>query len=491
MRILGIFWAILALFFFTHCGELDQVESENGAVTPVERDLPEIQKDGKLVALTAYSTTSYFIYRGKPQGYEYELLEMLADYLNLELELVIVEDMDQVFEKLNEGKGDIVAYNMTVTKDRAEMVSFTRDINSTRQVLVQRKPDNWESMPAHQVNNMLIRNQIDMLEVPVHVRKNSSYYSRLRNLEQELGGNIDIQNVPGNVSTETLIRKVAEGEIAFTVADENIARINQIFYPNIDIETPVSFPQRIAWAVRQNAPQFQEAVNAWIEEIKSSATYYVLYNKYYENRHAHRRRVQSDFFSLTGSQLTPYDDLLRAAGENSGFDWRILASLMFQESRFDPQAVSWAGAQGVMQLMPATAQRFGVHDPFDPAQSIRAGVQFLEYLDEFWSDHIRDDNERLKFVLASYNVGPGHVADARRLAEKYGHNPDLWFGNTAKYLRKKSERQYYLDEVVKYGYARGEEPYRFVIDILKRFEHYRNFSMEELVSKGEGPDEDM
>jgi membrane-bound lytic murein transglycosylase F len=147
---------------------------------------------------------------------------------------------------------------------------------------------------------------------------------------------------------------------------------------------------------------------------------------------------------------------------------------MYQESRFKPQAQSWAGAQGLMQLMPPTARQFGVRDANDPEDNVRGAVKFIEWLTNYWDDIILDENERLKFILASYNTGHGHVEDARRLAEKYGDDPNLW-EEVAYWLLQKSKAEVYNDPVVKYGFARGLEPVLYVRHILDRYEHYRQF----------------
>ena len=155
------------------------------------------------------------------------------------------------------------------------------------------------------------------------------------------------------------------------------------------------------------------------------------------------------------------------------WDWRLLASLVYQESQFLPYKKSWAGAVGLMQLMPKTAREFGAHDLLDPQENINAGTNYLRWLQNYWRD-IPNSGERVKFVLASYNVGTGHVQDARRLAEKYGKDPNIWEDNVAFFLLKKSQKEYYDDEVVNFGYCRGEEPIRYVDEILKRYEHYKN-----------------
>ncbi|MEK6320126.1 MAG: transglycosylase SLT domain-containing protein [Acidobacteriota bacterium] len=173
-------------------------------------------------------------------------------------------------------------------------------------------------------------------------------------------------------------------------------------------------------------------------------------------------------------KLSQYDPLLRQYSAELSWDWRLLASQTFQESRFKPNAKSWAGATGLLQLMPATGQEFGVQNPLDPEDNVRGAVKFLIWLTDYWSKRIEDKDERLKFILASYNTGAGHVEDAQRLAEKYGSNPKAW-DDVAYWLLQKSKVQYSEDPVVKYGFCRGIEPVTYVILILKRFEHYKRF----------------
>ncbi len=272
---------------------------------------------------------------------------------------------------------------------------------------------------------------------------------------------------------EQLIERVANGQINYTVSDEHLASVNQGFYSNIDILTPLSFSQNLAWAVKKDSPELLEAINEWLEDFKQTRQYASLYNKYFNNPRT-ANIARSQFHSLGGGRISVYDDYFKRYAEQYGWDWRLIASVAFQESRFNPRAVSWAGAFGVMQLMPATAALYNVHQNSPVSENIRAGVSYLHYLNERFKRIIEDDDERLKFVLASYNVGLGHVFDARRLAEKNGKDPNIWKDNVDYYILNKSKPKYYLDPVVSHGYARGLEPYLYVIEILERYEHYLN-----------------
>ena len=471
----GIVFFLITLLISGCGGGKEEDQTENFDTEQVKRDYPAIEEEGVLRAITIYSSTSYFLYRGQPMGYEYELLQRLADHLNLELEIVVAKNLDNEIKMLNSGKGDLIAHGLTVTKERKKRINFTRYHTTTHQALVQKKPDNWRSMKRHEIENTLVTDALDLIGKTVHVRKNSSYYQRLLNLEEEIGGDIDIVTVKGTLTTEDLIKKVADGEIEYTIADYNIASINQTYYPILNIDVPFSFFFLFAWAVRNSSPVLLEKVNEWIALMRQKTDYYVIYNKYFKNKKSYKRRIQSPLFSPSTGKISEYDPLIRDYSGSINWDWRLLASLIYQESRFDPDVKSWAGAVGLMQLMPSTAQQFGVSNLYNPKANVRAGTAYIDYLKEFWKE-IPDSSERIKFVMASYNVGQNHVADARRLAEKHGRDPNLWDENTAYYLLQKSKPEYYNDEVVKYGYCRGDEPYEYVREILQRYDHYKRFA---------------
>jgi membrane-bound lytic murein transglycosylase F len=199
-----------------------------------------------------------------------------------------------------------------------------------------------------------------------------------------------------------------------------------------------------------------------------------MYKNYFIDRKGYKERAASEYLMHETGKLCQYDPLLRQYSAELSWDWRLLASQTFQESRFKPNAKSWAGATGLLQLMPATGQEFGVQNLRDPEDNVRGAVKFLIWLTDLWSKRIEDNDERLKFILASYNCGAGHVEDAQRLAEKYGSNPKAW-DDVAYWLLQESKVQYSADAVVKYGFCRGIEPVTYVRLILKRFEHYRRF----------------
>lgn len=442
----------------------------------VLEDFPEIKERGKLIAITSYSPLSYFIYHGQPMGYEYELLQMLGSQLDMEVEIRLARDLEQMIDMLEKGEGDLIAYGLTITAERRERLAFTDPMNVTRQVLVQRKPANWRQMKLHEIEALMIRNPFDLAGDTVYVRRGSAYTSRLHNLSLEIGDSIVVKEAPAQYTTEDLIHLIANDSITLTVADENIAQIQSAYYQNLDVSTPLSLPQQTAWAVRPTSPLLLDTINAWLTSAQNSADYYVIYNKYYKNRQAFRARYASEFNPSTGGNISPYDSLIKAGAERLEWDWRLLAALIYRESQFNPRARSWAGAQGLMQLMPRTAREFGASNPYDPRQNISAGVKFLQWLENYWSQHIEDPKERQKFVIVSYNVGQGHLQDARRLAEAFDASPDVWEDNVERFMLKKSNPDYYNLEMVRFGYASGFEPVNYIKTIHQLYDHYKKFT---------------
>lgn len=474
MKFLQYILSAALVFFVISCSN-NNTNNNHKNLSTVQTDLDSIKARGKLVAITGYNAYSYFIYRGLPMGFEYDLVKRLADHLDLDLEIIVEKDINEMFRKLDEGEGDIIAFNLTVTSERMEQVSFTHYHHTTKQVLVQRRPENWRRMMNHQIERELIRTPFDLDGKTVYVRNGSAYLQRLKNLEVETGISMNIIQAESTLSTEDLIEMVSTGEIDFTVSDDNIAMLNQAYYSNLDIGTDLSLPQKIAWAVRKDSDSLLTVINDWLDEMRGDPDYYTIYKKYYQNRHDFKNRLVSEYFSAKTGKISEYDDLLKDYSKYLDWDWRILASLIYQESRFDNQARSWAGAVGLMQLLPSTAEQYGVTDLTDPYQNLEAGIKYLVWLDNFWEREIADKDERIKFVLASYNIGLGHIMDARALAEKYDGNPDVWEDNVEIFLLKKSRQKYYNDEVVKYGYAKGTQTIAYVNEILERFDHYKQF----------------
>ena len=427
-------------------------------------ELKHVKLRGKLRVVIDYNSTNYFIYKGHTMGFQYEMLEALAKHLGVKLELTVNNDLLSSFESLEQGDVDLLGMNLAVTSDRMEKFNFTIAHSQSSQVLIQRQPG---------IDSLgFIGKQADLEGKRIYVQAGSSSQEQVEILTEEMTNPIDIV-VDDKLEMEELISEVANGEIDYTIADENVAIVNSTYYPNIEFKTRVSFPQNLAWALRKGANYLTQDINIWLIEFQKTRKYRRIYQKYFESSRI-EARMQSEYFTVKSGKISDYDDLLKEKAKIIDWDWRLLAALVSQESNFDPTAQSWVGAFGLMQLMPETAYRYDVDSLSSPIDNVDAGVRHLKYLTYKLNSTLVDKTDELKFLLASYNVGLGHVLDARRLAEKNGKDPDQWKGSVDYYLLNKSKPEFFNDPVVKYGYCRGAEPYQYVIKILERYSHYQN-----------------
>jgi membrane-bound lytic murein transglycosylase F len=462
---------------------------------PISRDLAQIRERGYLVVLAPYNSTTYFIYQGQPLGYEYELLQAFAKDLGVELKMVVVTDPKSLFPLLNSGEGDLAAARLmppagpTAAIEDQAPVSFTRVLYRTEPVLVQQgEPPSAagegtekalaagpaDPLPEIDIQARLVTRAAQLAGRTVSLPEKSAYRPTLIELSDEISGDIHVVEMGEKIQDETLAQKVARGEVEFTVMQKNLADLKEAEFKNLKVRPILGQSRGVAWALRKNSPELLNELNRWIEEKKNGPLFDNLYRKYFIDRRRYLERVQSEYLTSTTGKLCAYDALIKQYAGKLGWDWRLLASQAFQESRFKPEARSWAGATGLLQLMPATARQFGVTNALDPADNVQGAVKFLKWLQDYWAKRIPDENERLKFILASYNCGAGHVEDAQRLTEKYGGNPQSW-EDVSYWLLQKSTQQYSSDEVVKFGFCRGLEPVNYVNNILERYDHYKQF----------------
>ncbi|WP_321319958.1 transglycosylase SLT domain-containing protein [Labilibaculum sp.] len=427
-------------------------------------ELKHVKLRGKLRVVTDYNSTNYFVYKGHTMGFQYEMLEALAKHLGVKLELTVNNDLVSAFASLERGDVDLLGMNLAVTSDRMENFNFTIPHSQSRQVLIQRSPINDSTG--------FIRNKSELGGKRIHVQAGSSFQEHLLRLSNEMEMPVDIVVVE-MLEVEELISMVASGEIDYTIADENVAMVNSSYYPGIEFKTSVSLPQNLAWALRKGANHLTHDVNMWLMDFQKTKEYRRIYQRYFRSSRI-EEMMQSEYFTVKSGKISDFDDLLKEKAKLIDWDWRLLSALISQESNFDPKAQSWVGAFGLMQLMPETAYRYDVDSLSSPIENVDAGVRHLKYLKGKLDETLSDRTDELKFLLASYNVGLGHVLDARRLAEKNGKNPDQWKGSVDYYLLNKSKPEFFNDPVVKYGYCRGSEPYQYVNKILERYNNYQN-----------------
>ncbi len=439
---------VLVLFFSCNQG----VDTKN------HRDLPQILESDTLVVATLYGPISYFNYKENEMGYEYEFVKQLCKELNVELKLYVAQNLNSMLEMLENSNVDLVAYRVPYTEENKEKIEFTKREYISNQVLVQCKSDT------------IVKDVLQLSGKKVIVPDNSIYSKRIHFLNDEIGGGIIVEYSPDTIKVEDLIADVAHHKISYTFAEKDIARLNKTYFGNLDYSLDVSFPQRAAWCVSKQSSELLEYINTWVKKSNKTATNSAIYNKYFE---------KSKYFESEGykkipshNRISSYDEYFKKYASIVGWDWRLLAAIAYKESKFDPTVVSWAGACGIMQIMPTTAISLGLTEEefHDPEKNIKASVQYLRKMEKLFPN-ITDTNEQVKFVLASYNAGPGHIFDARALAVKNGLDPDIW-ENVKDYLRMKSDPIYYNDEVCKYGYCRGEEPINYVDEIMRKYSEY-------------------
>ena len=315
-----------------------------------------------------------------------------------------------------------------------------------------------------------ITDETQLVGKEIYVEDNSKYKFRLQNLNEELGGGIVIHAIDRDtLITEDLIEMVSSGAIPLTVVDSDIARLNRTYYRDLDISLPLSFPQKSSWGVSPEKQWLADSVNAWFAQEKPKERQARLLKRYFELSKNGDTRFNIDF---SKGRISPYDHLFRKYAAEIGMDWRLLASQGYHESHFDTTCVSWAGARGIMQIMPRTARAYNLSasEITNPEANIRTATRIIKDLDKSLAKRVTDNNERLKFVIAAYNSGIAHIYDAIALAKKYGKNPQLWDGNVEAALLMKANPEYYSDPVCKAGYFRGRETVAYVREVMEFYE---------------------
>lgn len=424
------------------------------------RSLREIVESGYIRVLTRNNDTSFFIYRGHRMGFDYELGKRLAQRLGLRVDMIVTQGWADMVPALLRGEGDVIAAEVSVTAERRKQVLFARPWGRTREVVV------WRA------GSPPIREAGDLSGKEVHVRRASTYFETLTALNQGLRAagrqEVIVKTVPEDEETDSVLQAVSAGEIAYTVADELLAGIHTGCWENLVVGPALGAGRELAWAVRPGDVALRKAVDGLFRELRRKPDFNVLKNKYFEAGRSFRQERADAFYASETGTLSRWDALLRKHAEEHGFDWRLVAAQIYQESRFDPARRSWAGAQGLFQIMPATARDLGIRDPRDPEQSIRGGLEYMQRLFDHYRD-VPDPVERYRFALAAYNTGLGHVDDARLLARRENKDATRW-RQVAPHLLLLSDRR--IASRTRFGYCRGSEPVDYVRHIDERYAGY-------------------
>ncbi|SDT84759.1 membrane-bound lytic murein transglycosylase MltF [Desulfobacula phenolica] len=413
--------------------------------------LERIEKTRVMRLITTNSINTCYWYNDRPTGFEYDLAREFADFLNVDLDIV-TPGRNNMFSYLEQGKGDFIASGLAITKKRLEDVNFSIPYMTVQQHIVHHKlvfgPKNIKGL------------NLQTIDIP----RGTSYQARLEEIKNS---GIDLNYIlHNNIPKEELIRMVYNQEIKFTIADNTIAYLNQRYYPDIRIGIPVQEKEYLAWAVNKNDSQLLEQMNKFFLYANETGILNRITDKYYSNIE------NSDLFDLKifhhriKTRLPKYKKIIVEESMKYDFDWKLLAAAIYQESHFNPNAISFTNVMGLMQVTTVTAEEMGIENRLIPAQSIKAGIKYLDKMVKRF-DYLEDEYERMLFALASYNVGYGHVMDAIRIAEDMGWDGTKW-QNLKAALPLLSKSKYYTK--TQYGYARGWEPVQYVERILTYFD---------------------
>ncbi|MDD2388543.1 MAG: membrane-bound lytic murein transglycosylase MltF [Desulfobacterales bacterium] len=413
----------------------------------------------ELTVITRNNANCYYQYRGQEMGFEYDLARAFADYLGVRLNISVAENWEKMIPDLLDGKGDLIAASMTISPGRLRQVAFSDGyMPIQQQIIVHRNQTDIDS--PEQLNGKT-----------VHIRKGTAYQNKLTELKKQ-GIDLTIA-LYDDLSPEEFIRQVADREIEVTVANSNIALLNQRYYPQAVVAGPLNGEEYLGWAVHPEAKGLLEKINSFFQTIRDDGTFSKIYNRYYANLDDFDYVDVQIYHNRLKSRLPTYQNIIQKAAGMQNFDWRLIAAQIYQESHLDPLAKSHAGAYGLMQLTQSTADSYHVTDIYDPVQNIHAGVTHLKKLYDYFDQSERRD--RLMIAFAAYNVGLGHIQDAQSLAQEIGLDPDSW-SSLKQVLPLLRHRKYYKQ--TRYGYCRGTEPIMYVDRIMLYYDILKHQGIE-------------
>jgi membrane-bound lytic murein transglycosylase F len=419
--------------------------------------LDRILASGELRVITGNSPHSYYVDRSQSRGFDYELAREFADRLGVRLQVVPCRSWEDMLAALNAGRGDLIAAGIEITRSRARQAAFSDGYREVQQHLISHR--RLAPIAALQ----------DLGGKIVDVGRGSAHQERLEELRSQ-GIDVTIR-VHDNLPEDQLIRRLARGEIDFTVANSNIALMIRRYYPSASVRPLSRDTIPLGWAVRRDARHLLEKINEFFGSMRQTGRLEDIYEKYHWNIGDFDYIDLKTFHERIRARLPRFRPFIKDAAQRNGFDWCLIAAQAYRESHLDPLARGAYDARGLLQVLPATGRSLKAADLLDPVANIKAGVQYLKWV----YDQIEgmDEDDRLLTSLAAYNAGPGHVQDARRLASKMGLDPNRWESLT-KTLPLLRFRKYYQE--AEQGFCRGDITVAYVkqimiyYDILKRQE---------------------
>ncbi|MEE2903267.1 MAG: transglycosylase SLT domain-containing protein [Myxococcota bacterium] len=431
-------------------------------------DLNVIKEKGVLRVLTRNNSSSYFIAKGRQLGFEYEVAKAYADSIGVRLAIVVPQSRSGLIPALLKGEGDIIAAGMTVTDKRAKLISFSDTMFSVDRLIVTHR---------HTVKKLNDFKQLGQFELALN--KYSTTFEVAKELAKSRGFDLRTEHVDPSVEMEEILRRIDSGEYEASIIDRNVFELEMPSGLNVAerVKLPSEFAK--AWGVRPKSKQLRTSINEFISKNKRNLIP-ILYKRYFSAARRHMTKASdNDYRADKEGKISPYDRYFKKMGTTKNVDWRLLAALAFAESRFNPKAKSAFGAVGLMQVLPSTARKHGklkgtneevINQLLVPEVNIRVGTSYLAWLIRHFQNDAVSPRQSIRFALAAYNVGLGHVKDARALARTNGYDENRWFHNVEKAIRLKKDPRWYRQ--TRYGYCRAEQPIAYVSRIQTRYDVY-------------------
>ena len=420
--------------------------SGDSRLTQVEK----IQARGSLIMLTVNGASTYYLGPEGETGFEYELALDFADHAGAALEVITVPTVADLIPSLKSGKGDFVAANLARIPERQEELRFGPVYEEVRQVVVYRR---GSARP---------RSIDDMVDGRLVLLEGTPYRNQLSNHPS----GIDWETMP-NASIEDIFEAISSEEVDYTIIDSNILELNRRFFPAIRPAFELGDPQPLAWATRRdNDDTLVQKMREHFARVQENGRLAEVRQRHYDHVETYEPVGTFTFMRQMRERLPPLRPYFEQAAEAYDMDWRLLAAVGYQESHWNPDAVSRTGVRGVMMLTLRTARQLGIEDRRDAQQSIEGGARYLRSMIDRVPERI-EYPDRLWMALAAYNVGYGHLEDARRLTQSLGGNPDRWL-DVRDHLPLLTQERYYSQ--TRFGYARGYEPVHFVENIRTFYE---------------------
>ncbi len=426
----------------------------DGSAAKQPSTLERVQEEGVLRVVTRNSPTTYFQDRNGETGFEYELVKRFADNLGVELKVETADNLDDLFARLNQPGGPVLAAAGLVASDgRKAQANFSRAYLDVTPQIIYRDGQRRPSRPEE-----LIGRRILVLKGSSHAEQLAELKKTLPELQYEESSDVEVVD---------LLRMVDEGQVDLTLVDSNELAMNQVYFPNVRVAFDLGEPRSLGWAVAagEDDSLLREA-NHFLNLVEENGSLQRLKERYYGHVDVLGYVGAYTFAKHLQQRLPRYEQHFKKAAEKHKVDWRLLAAIGYQESLWTPDATSKTGVRGLMMLTQSTAQAMGVVNRLDPKQSIAGGAKYFTLVHGGLTEDMSEP-DRTWFALAAYNIGIAHLSDARKMAQAEGLDPNKWL-DVQKMLPRLSQKRWYSK--TRYGYARGGETVHFVRNVRRYYD---------------------